>query len=146
MHVENTIEIAAPQLLVWEVTTEMPSWPLWTPTMTSVEPLKPGGVQVGSRYRVKQPRMPASVWTVTVLDSPQRLVWETQRWGVRLVATHEVSAFDGRTRSYLAIDLDGVVGQVIWPIFQRIAPKFLVQENQGLKAYCESRAAGSTAS
>jgi hypothetical protein len=139
MHLEHTIEIAAPPSLVWEVTAEMPSWPQWTPTMTAVEPLEPGPVGVGSRYRVKQPRMPAGIWTVTVLDPPERLVWETQRWGLRLVATHHVSAFGPRTRSYLALDLDGVVGQVIWPVFQWIAPKFLVQENQGLKAYCENR-------
>src|SRR5688572_7852445 len=69
MDVEQTIEIDAPRKTVWAVMIDVERWPEWTPTTTSVELLDRGPFVVGSRARIRQPRLPVVIWTVTTLES-----------------------------------------------------------------------------
>jgi uncharacterized membrane protein len=62
MRFEATIDVAAPAQLVFEVYTDVERRPEWTASVTSVERLDQGPLSVGSRARIKQPRLPAAVW------------------------------------------------------------------------------------
>ncbi|HRE03530.1 MAG TPA: SRPBCC family protein, partial [Ilumatobacteraceae bacterium] len=71
----NSIVIAAPAAVVWNLTIDVANWPSVTPTMTSVERLDDGPFGIGSKARVKQPMQRPTTWTVTEFDPERRFAW-----------------------------------------------------------------------
>ena len=67
MRTDITVDISAPPEVVWAVISDVESWPEWTASVTLVRRLSSARLQVGSRVRLKQPRLPATVWTVSDL-------------------------------------------------------------------------------
>ena len=70
-----TIDIAARAQLVYEVYTDVERWPEWAASVTSVERLDQGPLRVGSRARIKQPRLPTTVWEVTEVVAGRSFTW-----------------------------------------------------------------------
>ena len=52
----RSVEIAAPVDVVWSVLSDGERWPEWTPTVSSVKPLRPGPLAVGSMVLIRQPK------------------------------------------------------------------------------------------
>ncbi len=69
------IDVEAPVEQVWEVLGEVERRPEWAPTVTSVRRLDGGPLAVGSRVRVEQPRIPATVYVVTELEPSRSFTW-----------------------------------------------------------------------
>ena len=65
--ITQTIEIAAPAERVWAAVADVTRWSDWASTITSVHQLDGNGLQVGARYRIKQPMQPAAVSRVRAL-------------------------------------------------------------------------------
>lgn len=72
MRVENSIHIDASLEKVWAVTQDVESWPVWTPTVTSVRLVSEGGLRRGAIARIKQPLQPESEWHVTEFIAGRR--------------------------------------------------------------------------
>jgi uncharacterized membrane protein len=65
MYNEDSVEIAAPPQLVWDVFSDVEHWPDWTSSVTSLVGLDAPALAVGRRFAIKQPGMSKLVWTVT---------------------------------------------------------------------------------
>jgi Polyketide cyclase / dehydrase and lipid transport len=61
MRFEKTIDIDAPQRRVWDVLSDLESWPQRIETVDCVELLTPAPITKGSRVRLKQPKLPEGV-------------------------------------------------------------------------------------
>lgn len=140
MQYEVSIEIAAPPETVWAPLADVRRWPEWTPTMTSVEPLD-GELQVGRRFRLKQPKTPSSVWQVAELQYGESFVWTTRIAGGRMVAGHMVlPSRVTASGSTLTLDIEytgGMSGLLTAFIGNRIRG-YVDTEAASLKAHCES--------
>ncbi len=75
MKTQAQVTIEAPVERVWAVFTDAQHWPSWTPSVTSVEPLDGPAIEVGHRFRIKQPRLPVLDWEVTEVDAPHAWTW-----------------------------------------------------------------------
>lgn len=104
--IRHAATTSAPPEDVWALWSDPPTWPSWTPTMRSVTPIRydagrthesaaaPGQAGVGAAYRIRQPRLPAAVWTITYWTPGRGFTWEsTTRW-ITTVATHRVEPLD----------------------------------------------------
>jgi uncharacterized membrane protein len=145
MKIEHALHIDAPHGLVWALTDDIESWPRHTPTITSVERLDPGPLEVGSRVRIEQPRLPARTWTVTDFEPGHRLTWWTRLLGAKMIATHQVEAVDpgepsSGTTNTLAVEFEGPTGWPVGKVFGRAVRRAIATENEGFRSAAEAQA------
>src|SRR5688572_90632 len=92
MDIERTIDINAAQDRVWAIMADVERWPEWTASVRSIERLEQGPFTTGSRARVRQPRLPVAVWTVTSLDPGRSFEWQNTSPGIKSRGVHTVEA------------------------------------------------------
>jgi uncharacterized membrane protein len=133
------IEIDAPAAAVWAALTDVQSWPDWTPTVTSVQRLDDGPLAVGSRTRIKQPRMAAIVWEVRTLDAGREFTWVGRSPGVLTVAGHLLAATGERTRLTLSVAHSGPLAGLVARLTRGRTLRYMTLEAQGLKSSAQAR-------
>ncbi len=129
--ITDELLIPAPVATVWQLTIDIESWPRLTPTtMTSVERLDAGPLQVGSAARVKQPGQKATVWTVHELVPEQRFVWSATVYGVTTTARHELTPDGDGCRNRLSIEMTGRGAGILRALIGRKIAKVIATENR----------------
>jgi uncharacterized membrane protein len=137
MRFEAAISIDATPQRVWEVFSDVERWPEWTTTVTSAELLTPGPLAVGSRARLRQPKIRVTVWTVTELVEGSHFVWESKAPGVRTVAGHYVEAEGSGARAISRLDQLGIGGALFGRLYAGLTNRYLAIEAAGLKERSE---------
>jgi uncharacterized protein YndB with AHSA1/START domain len=138
VRLENMIEIDAPAQRVWDVMADVERWPQWTASMTDVARLDSGPFQVGSQARIKQPRFPVLVWTVTQLSEPESFTWQARSPGATTVAVHTLTPLGpGRTRVTLTIEQSGWLNSLLALFATATTRTYLRLEAEGLKRQAE---------
>lgn len=138
MRFEASIRIDATPQQVWEIYADVERWPEWTRSVTSVERLDIGPFAVGSRARVRQPRLPTTVWTVTELIAGSHFLWEAKGPGLTTIGGHLVEADRDDARATARLDQHGPGGAVIGRLTASLTRRYLDLEVAGLKARVES--------
>ena len=139
MRFEASTDVSAPAQVVFDTYADVEHWPSWTSSVTSVEKIDPGPLKVGLRVRIRQPKLPVTVWQVTELVPGQEFSWQARARGVVTTGTHRVvpnAGGGGRVEAVLeqAGPLGALVGLITW----RLTKRYLRTEVDGIKAYCEA--------
>jgi uncharacterized membrane protein len=137
MRYHDRVEIRRPADEVYAVYVDVVGWPSWTRSISSVERLDPGPLQIGSRTRVEQPRLRPTVWTVTELVPGRTFTWESQAPGLRSTGRHTVSPTADGCVVEDEIEQVGPLAPVVALFYRRLIQSYLQLECQGLKARCE---------
>jgi uncharacterized membrane protein len=138
MRFEDSVTIDAAAARVWAVYSDVERWPEWTASVTSVELLDPGPLRVGSRARIRQPRLPVAEWTVTDLDEGRSFTWVARGPGVRTTGTHLVEPDGDRARATAVLEQGGPLGPVVGLLTRGLTRRYLAMEAAGLKARTEA--------
>jgi hypothetical protein len=140
MRIETSIDIAASSATIWDVMIDVTRWPDWTPTVTSVELLDSGPLRVGTRVRIRQPKLPVAVWTVSALEAGRGFTWTSVTPGLTSVADHRIDARGTSTvsRVTLSVDWRGWMTPLIRLIFGTLSRRYVRTEAESLKRRCES--------
>ena len=137
MRFEDSSVIAAPAATVWAIYSDVERWPDWTASVTSVELLDVGPLRVGSRVRVRQPRLPVAEWTVTEIDAGRWFTWVARGPGIRTTGTHLVVPHGDGARATAILDQGGPLGPVVGFLTRGLTRRYLAMEATGLKARAE---------
>jgi len=129
----TTRHIDAPVGAVWPVVVDVARWPQWTPTIASVERLDDGPFGVGSRARVRQPRLPQATWEVTEMVDGRSFTWEASGPGMRTIGRHEVVAEGAGSRVTLGIEQTGPLGAVAAMVWRRLTQRYVELEAESLE-------------
>ena len=133
MHFEKSIDIDAPRQRVWDVLTDIEAWPQRVETVDSVEFLTPVPITVGSRVRIRQPKLPEGTWQVTFWDAPSYFEWTQKATGATTVAGHRVDALgEGRARLTLTIQMRGVLIPIMGRFYRGLTGRYLELETEGM--------------
>lgn len=111
-------------------------WPEWTASITRVKRLSPGPLQVGSRVRIDQPKLPRAFWRVTELRPGASFTWISRAPGVRVTARHTAEAIAIGTRVTLSIHYEGLLGALVARWTGDLNERYLALEADGLKSRC----------
>jgi hypothetical protein len=103
--------------------------------MTSVEPLDGPDLQIGRRFRIRQPGLPVVVWQVSELRDGESFSWTAKGLGVLSVGFHRLSENpDGSTRITIGIAQSGLLAGVVGALLSAKTRRYLEMEAAGLKA------------
>ncbi len=144
---ETSINIAATTEKVWSAIEDVERWPRWTASITSIERLDRGPFARGSRARVRQPKLPAVVWTVTDLEPRRSFTWTARNTGITSVADHQLAPGPGNTVTVrLSVRQTGPLTPLLGLFASGLTRRYVNMEAEGLKRYCEADAVASAAS
>ena len=139
MRFEKSIDINASQQRVWDVLSDLESWPRRIDTVEAVELLTPAPLAKGSRARLRHPKLPEGVWDVTVWDAPSYFEWTQKTSGMTSVAGHRVEALgEARARLTLTLDMRGLLIPVVALFYKGLTNDYLTRETEGMKRAAES--------
>ena len=135
---ETFAEIQAPADRVWAVLSAVEAWPQWMPTVNGIESLRGTHLSVGCRYRVTQPKLRPTVWTVSAVEAGRRFEWRAKSLGMELVADHVIDSSGPATaRIRLRFEFKGFLGALLGAAFGALTRNYLSQEAQALKIRAE---------
>ncbi|HET6876410.1 MAG TPA: SRPBCC family protein [Jatrophihabitans sp.] len=139
MNTQEKITVNAAADTVWTVFSDVQRWPSWTPSVTSVEPLDGPALEVGHRFRIKQPWLPSLVWEVTAVDAPHGWTWTVRSFGATTSASHSIEPRTGGSCAVTqVIEQHGVLGVAAGALTRRLTRRYLSLEGRGLKSESES--------
>ena len=121
-HIDSPVEP------VWDALADVTRWPEWTPTTTSVERLDDGVLRPGSRVRIRQPRLPQAVWTVTEMVAGRCFAWVAQGPGMSTTGRHEVVADGDGCLVTLSIEQSGPMGAVAALVWRGLTQRYIETE------------------
>jgi uncharacterized protein YndB with AHSA1/START domain len=143
MHHEVTTTAAASPEAVWALLVDVERWPTWTRSMQRVELVTEGPLALGSRVKVKQPRLAPATFVVTELDPGRSFSWRATSPGVVSRASHEVTAAPAGTSTIrLCLDLEGLMAGPIRLALGGLVRRYVQMEADGLAAAAAESDAG----
>ena len=138
MRHEVSIRVDATPERAWAVMKDVERWPEWTPSMSKVELLQPGEVQVGSKVKITQPKFPAAVWTVSEVEPNRYLEWRSTTPILASVGEHRLEPEGDGVRLTLAIEQSGLLTPVLKLFYKKTILEYLDLESKGFKRRAES--------
>lgn len=139
MRLEVSTNIDVPVERVWAAIIDVERWHEWTASITSAEKLEAGDLKVGSRVRVKQPKLPPTVWTVTALEPGRSFEWQATGPGSKTVAWHRVEPEGDGAKATLGIDQQGIFFKLMGWYFNKMTREYVDMELAGLKQRSEEK-------
>jgi hypothetical protein len=138
MNLQISTDIRAESKSVWATLMDVERWPEWTRSVDRVERLDDGEFGIGSRARIRQPRIPVAIWKVTEFKSGRSFTWVSEAFGIRSVGTHMVEPRgEGTVSLILTIVQTGWLARLVRSRAEKTAREYLAMEAQGLKRRCE---------
>ena len=133
------ITIEEPTFYNSEVLTDLEAWPKRIETVDAVELLTTPPMAVGSRVRLRQPKLPEGTWDITTWDAPAFFEWTQKETGATIVAGHRVEALgDGRARLTLTVDMRGLLVPIMGLFSKGLTNRYMNVEAEGMKRAAES--------
>lgn len=106
-------ECTASTTQLWGVLGDLERWGDLLPTFLWVRHLGQGPVGVGSRFRVRQPGLPAAVYAITAWEPGQGFAWASRAPGVQSRATHTIVPTGPGCRLDLSFDWVGPLAPAV---------------------------------
>jgi uncharacterized protein YndB with AHSA1/START domain len=132
------IDFAASADAVWDVLTDIESWPRWNPDVKSMS--LQGGLAKGSVFRWRAG--PGTITsTIQHVEPPKLIAWTGTTLGIKAKHVYRLEPRDGATLVQTEESYEGLVARLLRGSLQRTLEKGLSDGLRYLKAETERRSA-----
>lgn len=138
------VTVNAPRDRIWRFMADVPGWPQWTPTVDAVESLTEGPLRVGSSFRIEQPRLPPTVWTVDKLEPGRSFSWTSGGRGLASLGYHGIEPAVGGSQVVLTFTQTGPLAPLLGLVYRRLILRYVQSEADSLKERSEGVRADET--
>jgi uncharacterized membrane protein len=139
MQTEVTVDINASPEQIWPILSDVRHWSKWTASITEIVLLDDKPIGVGSKARVRQPKLPTAVWTVTKWVPNSGFAWDNKSIGIYSVGEHWITTKgDGISTVRLGIRQTGWLASLVVPLLRELIERYVNTEAAGLKKECEA--------
>ena len=135
----NKIEIATNQSQIWNILIDFEKWPKWSDSFSSLQRLDDGPVGVGSRIRIKQPRLVPGNWTITEWNPENNFAWISKGGGATSLANHWIETDGDVCTFHQSMKISGFIGRPTAFLLRAIIRRYMDMEATGLKNRSEQR-------
>ena len=105
--------------------------------MAEVELLDDDLPKLGTRVRIRQPKLRSAIWTITDWQPERRFVWVTRSLGVEVVAEHNLSPSPTGCSLALKLIFRGLLGGIVGTLTQKLIRHYMELEAAGAKTRSE---------
>ena len=134
----DEIEIAASPGAVWDVLTDLESWPRWNPDVKSMS--LDGGLEKGSVFRWRAG--PGTITsTIQDVQPPTRIAWTGSTFGIKAKHVYRLEPRGEGTHVQTEESYEGLVARLLRGSLQKTLEKGLSDGLRSLKAEAERRGA-----
>ena len=135
---EGRIQVAAPPETVWDVISDIDSWPTWNADVKSAK--LEGTVAVGSVFRWKSGASSLTS-TLQVVDRPNEIGWSGKTMGVKAMHVFRLKSQDGGTHVLSEESWEGLIASILKGYSRKAINRAIQNILAGLKQEAERRAA-----
>lgn len=133
----GTIQIAAPPETVWDVLSDLPTWPEWNGDVRSMTVAGP--IQPGTEFRWKSG--PSSlVSRMRVVDRPNEIAWTGTTMGIHAIHVFHFAPMEGGTLARSDESFTGLIPSVLKSYSRRTLQRGIDTILRALKVEAERRA------
>ncbi|MFO1193248.1 MAG: SRPBCC family protein [Rhodoferax sp.] len=136
------VTIYAPRARIWDVLSDLPRWPERMASVDNLQRQDDAALGVGSRVRIKQPGLPAALWTITAWKPGKSFTWQSRSIGLSATARHRIVDAQSACQLELRLQLEGWLAPVISVLVGRTVRRHLAIEGAAVKQASEALQAG----
>ena len=136
---EYSVEIEAPPDKVWKVLTDVEKWAEWTSSIDQIESLDSGPLQIGARYRIRQPKLSTNIYQVMTLEPGKEFSWLARAMGLEILGEHRMEALSGSNKVKVrnTLSLKGFLAPLVGCFYSNLTRRYVEMEVHGLRRRCE---------
>ena len=138
MFAEDELAIAASPKAIWDVLTDLESWPRWNPDVKSMS--VQGGLAQGSVFRWRAG--PGTITsTIQQVEPPRLIAWTGATFGIKARHVYRLESRGEATLVHTEESYEGLVARLLRGSLQKTLEKGLSDGLRYLQAEAESRSA-----
>jgi uncharacterized protein YndB with AHSA1/START domain len=135
---EDELAIAASPKAIWDVLTDLESWPRWNPDVKSMS--VQGGLAQGSVFRWRAG--PGTITsTIQQVEPPRLIAWTGATFGIKARHVYRLESRGEATLVHTEESYEGLVARLLRGSLQKTLEKGLSDGLRYLQAEAESRSA-----
>jgi hypothetical protein len=107
--------------------------------VSSIQRLEQATFGVGSRVRVKQPKLATAIWTVTDMQPERSFTWTAVTSGITSVGVHQIHPGpSGNVTVTLSVRQTGLLAPIVGLFASGLTRRYIQMEVEGLKRRAEA--------
>lgn len=138
MTFSKAVQIDASPRQVWQVMSDLVSWPDWTPTISKIQIAGDTPIGVGTKVKIEQPKLPPAVYKITSWSESEGFVMVKGNLFLKVSLIHRLAPTLQGTTAELTVLFSGLFASWVAKHYGSLMSEYLSLEACGLKKQSEA--------
>jgi hypothetical protein len=136
-HFKSSVLIEAPVTSVWPILADIERWPTWADSFSVVQKLDNGETGIGTKVRIKQPKLSAGDWEIIEWVDGRSFKWVSSRFGLTVTGDHILLDEGPQCMFHQSLKFEGLLSFPTATLGKNLIEPYMASEAIGLKRIAE---------